>query len=135
MKKLLFSLLLLMSVVIIGCSNSTMKLNEITVDELLEIYETTGFNHEEVMYIDVREKNEFTDRHIEGFEVFPKSIIECLVEEISEEEKDLVIICNTQNRSKAVGELLVSEYGFSPTNITIVQGGVSSWKGPVVSGN
>lgn len=128
-------IIFLLSISLIGCSSETSKasqLKEMSVTELLEKYETTGLDLEEVTYIDVREDDEFSERHIEGFEGIPKSIFECFIDDLSK-EKEIVLICNTQNRSRAVGELLVEEYDFDPSKITIVVGGVSSWEGPVIS--
>jgi rhodanese-related sulfurtransferase len=134
MKKsfLLISLLWLI-VNLVGCTSeksNSGSLNEMTVAELLEIYETTGFNFEDTMYIDVREVGEYNEGYIEGFEGLPKSTFECYIEDIPH-DKELVLICNTQNRSRAVAEMLGEEYGFNLDNITIVNGGVSSWNGPI----
>ncbi|WP_280771136.1 rhodanese-like domain-containing protein [Salipaludibacillus daqingensis] len=133
MKSLLFLLSITMMVLAVaGCSDTneaTGDMNEMTAAELQEEVEGSGMD-ETVNYIDVREEDEFASSHIEGFENIPMGE---LMDDASQLPKDeeIVILCNTQNRSIQVGESMI-EQGYDANNITIVMGGISDYEGEKV---
>lgn len=127
-----FLLFIAMSFLLIGCSDdgANVDVNTITSDDLLTQYEENNLSDGKV-YIDVREEDEFSESHIEGFENYP---MDALLEDTSvlPKDKEIVILCNTQNRSFKVAEALVEE-GFDKEKITVVEGGISNWDGPTKS--
>lgn len=126
--KLLFSgagLLLLLS----ACGNeATGEMEEMSTDELEEHVES-GYE-DNWAYIDVREEDEFAERYIQGFDNIPMDDV-MADPQFLENEEQIVILCNTQNRSIEVGESL-QEQGFDSEDITIVMGGISDYSGETV---
>ncbi|PYZ91665.1 hypothetical protein CR194_18730 [Salipaludibacillus keqinensis] len=129
--KIITSILFLMLLVLlsVGCSDTdaeTGDMNEMTADELQSEIEEEGMDDEKY-YLDVREEEEFAESHISGFTNIPMAEV---MEDGSQlpEDQEIVILCNTQNRSIEVGESLVDQ-GFDPENLTIVMGGISSYEG------
>ena|SRR5690554_572461 len=124
-----FLLFVTLSFILVGCSsNNDVAVNTINSDGLLEQFEEHRLTEESKLYIDVRETDEFNESHIEGFTNYP---MDGLLEDVSvlPKDKEIVILCNTQNRSFKVAEKLVEE-GFDEDSITVVEGGISNWEGP-----
>ncbi|SES40262.1 rhodanese-like domain-containing protein [Salipaludibacillus aurantiacus] len=114
-----------------GCSDSdaeTGDMNEMSAEELQA--EVEEGMEEDKFYVDVREEEEFAESHIQGFENIPMNEV---MEDASmlPEDQEIVILCNTQNRSIQVGESMI-EQGFDADNLTIVMGGISSYEGEKV---
>ncbi|MCE7792659.1 rhodanese-like domain-containing protein [Salipaludibacillus sp. CUR1] len=114
-----------------GCSDSdaeTGDMNEMSAEELQA--EVEEGMEEDTFYLDVREEDEFAESHIQGFENIPMNEV---MEDASmlPEDQEIVILCNTQNRSIQVGESMI-EQGFDVDNLTIVMGGISSYEGEKV---
>jgi rhodanese-related sulfurtransferase len=132
MKHLLFLLtVLFIAAAAAGCCDSdaeTGDMNEMTSEELQA--EVEEGMEEDKFYLDVREEDEFAESHIQGFENIPMDEV---MEDASmlPEDQEIVILCNTQNRSMQVGESMI-EQGFDADNITIVMGGISSYEGDKV---
>jgi rhodanese-related sulfurtransferase len=132
MKHLLFLLtVLFIAAAAAGCGDSdaeTGDMNEMTSEELQA--EVEEGMEEDKFYLDVREEDEFAESHIQGFENIPMDEV---MEDASmlPEDQEIVILCNTQNRSMQVGESMI-EQGFDADNITIVMGGISSYEGDKV---
>ena len=81
-----FLLFIAMSFLLIGCSDdgANVDVNTITSDDLLTQYEENNLSDGKV-YIDVREEDEFSESHIEGFENYP---MDALLEDTSVLPKD-----------------------------------------------
>jgi rhodanese-related sulfurtransferase len=78
-----------------------------------------------VMMIDIRESQEHATGVAQGVVLLPMSQVAQRVAEIPKQtDQPVLLICNTQNRSRAVTEAL-QEQGF--TNIRYVNGGMSEW--------
>jgi len=134
MKKLMFLFVLSFGVILAGCSGAeseaeTGDMNEMTAAELQEVVEGSGMD-EGKTYIDVREEDEFSESHVAGFNNIP---MDELMEDASQlpEDQEIIILCNTQNRSIQVGDSMV-EQGYDASNITIVMGGISDYEGEKV---
>ena len=77
------------------------------------------------MVIDIREAQEHATGVAQGVVLLPMSQVAQRVSEIPKQaDQPVLLICNTQNRSRAVTEAL-QEQGF--TNIRYVNGGMSEW--------
>lgn len=77
------------------------------------------------MVIDIREAQEHATGVAQGVVLLPMSQVAKRVSEIPKQaDQPVLLICNTQNRSRAVTEAL-QEQGF--TNIRYVNGGMSEW--------
>lgn len=78
-----------------------------------------------VVMIDIREPLEHATGVAQGVVLLPMSQVAQRVAEIPKQaDQPVLLICNTQNRSRAVVEAL-QEQGF--TNIRYVNGGMSEW--------
>jgi rhodanese-related sulfurtransferase len=78
-----------------------------------------------VLMIDIRETQEHATGVAQGVVLLPMSQVAQRVAEIPKQvDQPVLLICNTQNRSRAVTEAL-QEQGF--TNIRYVDGGMSEW--------
>lgn len=78
-----------------------------------------------VLMIDIRESQEHATGVVQGVVLLPMSQVAQRVAEIPKQtDQPVLLICNTQNRSRAVTEAL-QEKGF--TNIRYVNGGMSEW--------
>ena len=77
------------------------------------------------LMIDIREPQEHATGVAQGVVLMPMSQLAKRLEEIPKQaDQPVLLICNTQNRSRAVTEALL-EQGF--TNIRYVNGGMSEW--------
>ena len=75
--------------------------------------------------IDIREAKEHATGVAQGVVLLPMSQVAQRISEIPKQaDQPVLLICNTQNRSRAVTEAL-QEQGF--TNIRYVNGGMSEW--------
>lgn len=78
-----------------------------------------------VLMIDIREPQEHATGVAQSVVLIPMSQVAQRVAEIPKQaDQPVLLICNTQNRSRAVTEAL-QEQGF--TNIRFVDGGMSEW--------
>ena len=78
-----------------------------------------------VLMFDIREPQEHATGVAQGVVLLPMSQVAQRVAEIPKQtDQPVLLICNTQNRSRAVTEAL-QEQGF--TNIRYVSGGMSEW--------
>ena len=78
-----------------------------------------------VLMIDIREPQEHATGVAQGVVLLPMSQVAQRLAEIPKQtDQPVLLICNTQNRSRAV-TLALQEQGFS--NIRYVDGGMSEW--------
>jgi rhodanese-related sulfurtransferase len=78
-----------------------------------------------VLMIDIREPQEHAKGVAQGVVLLPMSQVAQRLAEIPKQtDQPVLLICNTQNRSRAV-TLALQEQGFS--NIRYVDGGMSEW--------
>jgi rhodanese-related sulfurtransferase len=102
-----------------GCSPQ-LDLPHVTLEQARAEHEAG-----KVLMIDIREPQEHATGVAQGVVLMPMSQVAQRVAEIPRQaDQPVFLICNTQNRSRAVTEAL-QEQGF--TNIRYVQGGMSEW--------
>ena len=83
------------------------------------------FEAGKALMIDIREPQEHATGVAQGVVLMPMSQVAKRLGEIPKQpDQPVLLICNTQNRSRAVTEAL-QEQGF--TNIRYVNGGMSEW--------
>src|SRR5690606_24225059 len=105
--------------------NSTAVTN-ISIDELAEKLAT---GDERIVYLDVREPDEFATGHIEGMTNIPLGTIsEATLVNVSK-DAEVVLFCRSGNRSMQAAKKL---QGLGFNKVVNVEGGIMSWKGPVV---
>lgn len=154
MKKnfLLISMVLLLAMGILGCSNNqdddvdmtdTAANTEATTDTVATESSTPAvvntIDAEKAMemmasgnpytLVDVRTQEEFDDGHIEGALLLPNDQLETLAaEQLPDKDAVILVYCRSGNRSAAASELLV-ELGY--TNVYDF-GGIMDWPGEIV---
>jgi rhodanese-related sulfurtransferase len=114
--------LLVLGVCVLGlqaCSPSA-QVQAVTLEQARADHESG-----KVLMIDIREKQEHATGVAQGAVLLPMSQLAQRMGEIPKQsDQPVLLICNTQNRSRAVTEAL-QEQGF--TNIRYVNGGMSEW--------
>src|SRR5437016_2318942 len=81
---------------------------------------------EKVLVLDVREKEEVRDGHLEGAVAIPRGFLEIRVEEaIPDHSTPIVAYCAGGTRSLIAGRTL-KELGYE--NVTSMSGGFNGWK-------
>jgi rhodanese-related sulfurtransferase len=105
--------------------NST-AITNITTDELAEKLKS---GDERVVYIDVREPDEYASGHIEGMTNIPLGTLN--EETLANVHKDaeVILFCRSGNRSMQAAEKL---QGLGYNKVVNVEGGITNWNGPVV---
>ena len=92
---------------------------DIDVDTAFDIQ-----NHPDVFMLDVREQDEYDEKHIPGITLLPMSTLENHVDEIPT-DKTVVVTCRTGNRSNQVTQFLRAN-GFD--NVHNMSGGIVDWE-------
>jgi rhodanese-related sulfurtransferase len=84
-----------------------------------------GVSKSTALVIDIRESNEHSSGVAKGMKLLPMSTLGQRLGEIPKDpNKPVLLICNTQNRSRAVVQELKTR-GY--TNVQYVNGGMSEW--------
>lgn len=121
---------LLLTCILAACSASN-TLDSVSLDEARAAHESG-----KVLLIDIRERREHLTGVAQGVVLLPKSELPQKNSLIPKDPaQPVLLICNTQNRSKATLEML-KQQGYQ--NIRYVEGGMSQWaaKGwPMVAPN
>lgn len=73
--------------------------------------------------LDVRTPEEWVEYHVDGAILIPLDELEARVNEVPS-EREIVVICNSGNRSQ-VGRDILLNAGF--TNVTSIAGGIQGW--------
>ena len=112
--------LLVVSILLIR-SNAIKGGKKITPQDLINLT-----NQDAAQLIDLRSSNEFDDGHITGSINIPYTDLEDRIHEIkNQEDKSLVLICDTGSQSANAGEVL-NKSGFEKT--VILSGGIGAWR-------
>jgi rhodanese-related sulfurtransferase len=112
--------LLVVSILLIR-SNAIKGGKKITPQDLINLT-----NQDAAQLIDLRSSNEFNDGHITGSINIPYADLEDRIHEIKkQEDKSLVLICDTGSQSANAGEVL-NKSGFEKT--VILSGGIGAWR-------
>lgn len=92
---------------------------DIDVDTAFDIQ-----NHPDVFMLDVREQDEYDEKHIPDITLLPMSTLENHIDEIPT-DKTVVVTCRTGNRSNQVTQFLRAN-GFD--NVHNMSGGIVDWE-------
>ena len=112
--------LLVVSILLIR-SNAIKGGKKITPQDLINLT-----NQDAAQLIDLRSSNEFDDGHITGSINIPYTDLEDRIHEIKkQEDKSLVLICDTGSQSANADEVL-NKSGFEKT--VILSGGIGAWR-------
>ena len=112
--------LLVVSILLIR-SNAIKGGKKITPQDLINLT-----NQDAAQLIDLRSSNEFDDGHITGSINIPYTDLEDRIHEIKkQEDKSLVLICDTGSQSANAGEVL-NKSGLEKT--VILSGGIGAWR-------
>jgi rhodanese-related sulfurtransferase len=111
---------LLCVMVLLQACSSEASLPSVSLDQARAEHESG-----KALMIDIREAKEHATGVAQGVVLLPMSQVSQRISEIPKQaDQPVLLICNTQNRSRAVTEAL-QEQGF--TNIRYVNGGMSEW--------
>ncbi len=116
------TLILAMLLVLTGCGGTTVEstYQQITQEEAKEMMDT-----QEVIVLDVRERDEFDAGHITGAVLLPVGTItkDTATAVIPELDSVVLVYCRSGNRSKTASKALV-DFGY--TNVYEF-GGINTW--------
>ena len=129
MKRLIIGLLIV--IVLSGCTatkeENKIMYNKITAEEAKEIIDT-----QEVIILDVRTKEEFKEKHIEGALLIPDYELEKLAKsKPPDKNKKILVYCRSGNRSKSAARLLI-DMGYTDVYDF---GGIINWPYETVQGD
>src|SRR5205807_6970208 len=97
------------------------------VQEQLANQKTTGPANDDIVLVDVREKNEWNEGHIPGALHVPRGFLELQIEEaVPDKSKKVVLYCAGGVRSLMAGNTL-QQMGYE--NVISMSGGFGQWKG------
>ncbi len=129
MKRLIIGLLIV--IVFSGCAatkeENKIMYNKITAEEAKEMIDT-----QEVIILDVRTKEEFKEKHIEGALLIPDYELEKLAKsKLPDKNKKILVYCRSGNRSKSSARLLI-DMGYTDVYDF---GGIINWPYETVQGD
>ncbi len=129
MKRLIIGLLIV--IVLSGCTatkeENKIMYNKITAEEAKEMIDT-----QEVIILDVRTKEEFKEKHIEGALLIPDyELANVAKSKLPDKNKKILVYCRSGNRSKSSARLLI-DMGY--TNVYDF-GGIINWPYETVQGD
>lgn len=86
---------------------------------------------ESVVFLDVRENEEYEAGHIPGVKLLPTSEFAARYTQELDKNKEYIIICRSGNRSQMVCQFL-KDQGFE--HLQNFMGGMLEWDGPIETG-
>ena len=121
----------LIVILLSGCTatkeENKIMYNKITAEEAKEIIDT-----QEVIILDVRTKEEFKEKHIEGALLIPDYELEKLAKsKLPDKNKKILVYCRSGNRSKSAARLLI-DMGYTDVYDF---GGIINWPYETVQGD
>ncbi|MBE4907514.1 rhodanese-like domain-containing protein [Bacillus luteolus] len=126
-KKLLVIIPIVLVLVFMGMNMTNSKgITSITTEELAEKLDSSTEN---VVFVDVREVDEFQEGHVEGMINVPLSTLKENYNQIPI-DSEIVLFCRSGNRSMQAAQIL-QDLGYK--KIINVEGGIMSWTGPTVN--
>ena len=90
---------------------------EISVDDAYQMREDGAF------ILDVREPEEWDEKHIPGATLIPLGELAARVDEVPQDQ-EIVVVCRSGNRSQ-VGRDILTQAGFE--QVTSMAGGINQW--------
>lgn len=123
--KVFFVAVLVLIVIISGCSNNAPTSEEAKVVNITPSEAKLRLDTEEgLILLDVRTKEEYEAGHIEGSILIPVDIIEAEAEGIlQDKEKPILVYCRSGNRSVVAANILVKLGYENVYNL----GGINDW--------
>ena len=80
-----------------------------------------------VVLLDVREEDEFEERHIEGARHVPRGHLETRIEQLLPDRDERVLVyCATTNRSSLAAQTMKDELGYE--DVAVIDGGITLWR-------
>ncbi|MBU9714192.1 rhodanese-like domain-containing protein [Evansella tamaricis] len=124
-KMMIYTALLLFFISVMGCEmSSESEIQEISTSELAQLLKG---DNQDYYFVDVREEDEYNETHIKEMVNVPLSTLDTEYSKIPE-DKTVVIICRSGNRSLQAANLL-KENGYK--DLINVKGGMLKWDGEV----
>ncbi|WP_072889069.1 rhodanese-like domain-containing protein [Ornithinibacillus halophilus] len=117
-KKVLLILIILVAILSACTSNENATIVDVSVDEAKDL-----LDDEEVVVLDVRTIEEYSQGHIPNAQLLPLQELEARLSELNEDQKYLVV-CRSGNRSAQASTILIQN-GFQ--NIYNMTGGMNNW--------
>ncbi|MGM0559422.1 MAG: molybdopterin-synthase adenylyltransferase MoeB [Myxococcota bacterium] len=100
------------------------QIRETDVDTVHKVWESKS--GDEPVIIDVRERDEFVDGHIEGADFIPRGLLDLKIEgTVPDKSKQVILYCQGGTRSALAAKSL-EEIGYE--NVESMAGGFSAWK-------
>jgi molybdopterin/thiamine biosynthesis adenylyltransferase/rhodanese-related sulfurtransferase len=101
------------------------QIRETDVDAVHKEWSASETSDERVL-IDVRERDEFVDGHIEGAEFVPRGLLDLKIEAmVPDRQKEVILYCGSGTRS-ALAARTLDELGYE--NVASMAGGFTAWK-------
>lgn len=101
------------------------QIRETDVDTVHDQWSESKPSDERVL-IDVRERDEFVDGHIEGADFVPRGLLDLKIENmVPDRDKEIVLYCGSGTRSALAAKTL-EDLGYS--NVVSMAGGFTAWK-------
>lgn len=112
MKKTTIAFLLVLLLLLVGCSRSSIEeesgYKKISAEEAKEMIDT-----EDLVILDVRTKEEYDQAHIEGAILIPDyQLKEQAESKLPNKEEKILLYCRSGNRSESAAKILI-EMGYS----------------------
>jgi rhodanese-related sulfurtransferase len=104
-------------------------IKQLTAEEVQKALENP---REDLVFLDVREDEEYEAAHIPGVHLLPTSEFMARYEQELDQNKEYIVICRSGNRSQIVCKFL-QEQGF--TKLANLAGGMLEWDGAVERGS
>ena len=111
---------LVVVLVLLFLSNAKKGGKKISAQELINIS-----NQDRAMIIDIRDSESFNSGHITSSKSIPLKDLVNSCNQIKQDNKYIIIVCEMGSSSPNAGEILKKE-GFD--NICILKGGINGWK-------
>jgi len=105
MKKMQLLIILLLLVTLVGCGNKEITYQTISAATAKEMMD----EDKDVIILDVRTKDEYNEKHIEGAILLPVTVVAERVESlIPDKDTTILVYCRSGNRSATASAELVS---------------------------
>ncbi len=127
MKRILMYIPIILLLVYFGFSQ--FEKNDITTISTNQLAEKlNNQDSDNILFVDVREPNEYETGYIEGMVNIPLSTLETKYTNIPK-DAEVILFCRSGNRSLQAAQMLKKK-GY--TNLVSVDGGIQKWEGKLV---
>ena len=111
---------LLIVIILLLASNSKKGGKKISCQTLIGMS-----NQDQALIIDIRDSSSFNAGHITASKNIPSNDLSRRSNEINDNAKFIVLVCETGSASRSAGETLKKE-GFE--NVCVLKGGINEWR-------